>query len=71
MILVIMFFSSRTAKISYLFKKAQFKESIKPKIQISGDWLQKAGFEIGAEVEIRVFKNKLIIEPLKNGSNSR
>ena len=66
-----MFFSSRTAKISYLFKRIQFKESIKPKIQISGDWLQKAGFEIGAEVEIRVFKNKLIIEPLKNGSNSR
>jgi hypothetical protein len=66
-----MFFSSRTAKISYLFKKAQFKRSIKPKIQISGDWLQKAGFEIGAEIEIQVYQNKLIIKPLKNGIISR
>lgn len=61
-----MFFSSRTAKISYLFKKAQFKRSIKPKIQISGDWLQKAGFEIGAEIEIRVYKNKLVIVKNEN-----
>jgi glyoxylase-like metal-dependent hydrolase (beta-lactamase superfamily II)/rhodanese-related sulfurtransferase len=32
---------------------------------------KNAGFEVGAEVEIQVFKNKLIIKPLENGSISR
>lgn len=62
--------TSRTAKISYLLAKAQFKRSLKPKFTLSGDWLQKAGFEIGAEVTIQVQKNKLIIEPLKNGNTN-
>lgn len=59
-----MFFKSRTAKISYLLAKAQFKRSLKPKITLSGDWLKNAGFEIGANVEIQVYKDKLIIKPL-------
>jgi toxic protein SymE len=66
-----MFFKSRTAKISYLPTKAQFKRSLKPKITLSGNWLQNAGFKIGANVEIQVQKNKLIIINLENGSNSR
>jgi len=66
-----MFFNSRTAKISYLVTKALYKRKLKPKIQISGNWLQNAGFEVGAEVEIQVFKNKLIIKPLENGIINR
>lgn len=66
-----MYFKSRTAKISYLLAKAQFKRSLKPKITVSGDWLEMAGFKIGAEVEIQVFENKLIIQPLQNGNETR
>jgi toxic protein SymE len=66
-----MYFKSRTAKISYLLAKAQFKRSLKPKITVSGDWLEIAGFKIGAEVEIQVFKNKLIIQPLHDGNKTR
>lgn len=65
-----MSFKLRVAKISYLLAKAQFKESLKPKITISGDWLQNAGFEIGAQVTINVQKNKLIIEPFTNGNTN-
>ncbi|MQP63352.1 type I addiction module toxin, SymE family [Flavobacterium sp. LMO6] len=65
-----MFFKSRTAKISYLLAKAQFKRSLKPKITVSGDWLEMAGFKIGAEVEIQVYKNKLIIQPLQDGNTN-
>lgn len=62
---------NRTSKISYLLAKAQFKESLKPKFTISGDWLQKAGFSIGTEVTIKVLHNKLIIEPILNGDTKR
>lgn len=44
-----------------MFAKAQFKRSLKPKLTISGNWMQKAGFEIGSKVNIEVFENKLII----------
>ena len=30
-----------------------------------------AGFKIGAEVEIQVFENKLIIQPLHDGNKTR
>ena len=66
-----MYFKNRTAKISYLLAKAQFKRSLKPKLTVSGDWLKIAGFEIGEQVEIQVFENKLIIQPLQNGNKTR
>lgn len=65
-----MSFKSRTAKISYLLAKAQFKQSLKPKLTISGDWLEVAGFGIGEQVEIQVLKNKLIIQPLDDGNEN-
>ena len=58
-----MSFKSRTAKISYLLAKAQFKRSLKPKITFSGDWLEMAGFKIGADYELitRFFlKNNIV-----------
>lgn len=55
------FFSSRNLKISSYFAKAQFKRSLKPKLTISGDWMLKAGFNIGETVKIEVFENRLII----------
>ncbi|MFY0481462.1 SymE family type I addiction module toxin [Flavobacterium sp. PLA-1-15] len=55
------FFSSRKLTVSAFLAKAQFKRSLKPKLTISGDWMQKAGFGIGEKVKIEVFENKLII----------
>lgn len=60
------FFNSRTLTISSIFRKAQFKKSLKPKLTISGDWMKNAGFEIGSKVNIEVFENRLIIT--KNGN---
>jgi len=52
----------RKIKISYQYQKTVFKKPIlKPKLILSGDWLQRAGFEIGENVIISVSQNQLII----------
>jgi toxic protein SymE len=56
-----MFISIRTLKISSLFVRNRWSNTKKPKLTISGDWMKKAGFEIGQEVTISVSKNVLII----------
>jgi len=56
-----MFISSRKLKISAQYVKSQWKRSFKPKLTISGDWMTKAGFEIGESVKVEVFENRLII----------
>lgn len=57
-----MFFSLRISTISALCVRPRWKKTyVKPKITISGNWLNEAGFEIGEKVKIEVFKNKLII----------
>lgn len=45
-------------KICYLW---QGKNKV-PKINISGQWLKNAGFEIGQNVTIRISENKILIE---------
>ena len=56
------FFSTRKLKISSQYAKALWKKPThKPKLILSGDWMQKAGFEIGENVTITVNKNQLII----------
>ena len=56
------FFKSRSLKISSQYQKQIFKKPIfKPKLILSGDWLQKAGFTIGENVEVKVTNNQLII----------
>jgi toxic protein SymE len=35
-----------------------------PWLNISGNWLEQAGFNIGSNVEITVEQNQLIIKPL-------
>ncbi|MFA9191144.1 SymE family type I addiction module toxin [Flavobacterium sp. FZUC8N2.13] len=56
------FFKSRTLKISSQFVKNLWKKpTVKPKIILSGKWMQEAGFEIGENVTISVSKNLLII----------
>ncbi len=56
------YFNPRKLKISAQFSKALWKKSHKPKLTLSGDWLQKAGFEIGESVTITVSQNQLIIQ---------
>ena len=57
-----MFFSSRKSTISAMAVRPRWKKSyIKPKLTISGNWMQQAGFKIGEKVKIEVFENKLII----------
>lgn len=61
-----MFFSTRINKISFQIARPRWKRSyIKPKITICGNWLQKAGFEVGKNVEIEVYQNKIILKPIK------
>ena len=56
------FFSTRKLKISSQYAKALWKKPThKPKLILSGDWMQKAGFEIGKNVTITVTQNQLII----------
>jgi len=56
------FFKSRSLKISSQFVKNLWsKPTVKPKLTLSGKWMQEAGFEIGEEVNISVSKNLLII----------
>lgn len=57
------FFSIRKLKISSQYKKLLWKKPThKPKLTLSGDWMQKAGFEIGESVTISVSENLLIIQ---------
>lgn len=56
------FFNPRKLKISSQYVKALWKKPThKPKLILSGDWMQKAGFEIGESVTISVTQNQLII----------
>ena len=48
----------KVLKISYLFSN---KKAV-PKINLSGEWLKKAGFEIGKNVTIEIKANQLIIK---------
>jgi toxic protein SymE len=58
-------FNLRTLKISsQLVKYIANKAILKPKITITGDWLEKAGFEIGENITISVSNNLLIIQKI-------
>lgn len=55
----------RKLTVSSIYCKTIFKKPIvKPKITISGDWVEKAGFEIGDKITISVSNNLLIIQKL-------
>lgn len=38
-----------------------------PALRLSGDWLQRAGFEIGEKVRLRITGRKITITPSVNG----
>lgn len=56
-------FNIRKIKISSQYVRTIFKKPIhKPKITISGNWLEKAGFQIGENITTSVSDNLLIIQ---------
>lgn len=59
-----MCFKNRFYTVSDRMVKTRWSESLKPKLTISGNWMQKAGFTIGSQVKITVCKDKLIIKKL-------
>jgi hypothetical protein len=61
------FFSIRKLTISSQYVRALWKKPThKPKLIISGDWMKKAGFEIGEKVTVSVSQNLLIIQKATN-----
>jgi toxic protein SymE len=61
-----MSFSLRKLTISAVYtKKILKKPKFKPKLNLCGIWLEKAGFEIGEQVTISVSKNLLIIKKIE------
>jgi toxic protein SymE len=38
-----------------------------PWLNVSGVWLEQAGFHVGDRVEITIVENQLIINPVSNG----
>lgn len=58
-------FKIRKLKISSSYHKPRWKRpTFKPKLTISGDWVEKAGFNIGDNVTVSVSENLLIIQKL-------
>lgn len=58
-----MFFKNRFLTISSQYSKNLWKRNTrKPKIIIAGDWMAKAGFEIGSKVIVSVSENVLVIK---------
>lgn len=51
----------RSLTISSIFVKSRWSKSLKPKLILSGDWMNEAGFTIGEKVTVQVMDNKLII----------
>lgn len=60
------FFSIRKLTVSSQYVSALWKKPThKPKLTISGDWMKKAGFEIGEKVTVSVSQNLLIIQRIE------
>jgi len=56
----------RSIKISALFVRNRWSNTVKPKLTLSGDWMHKAGFAIGMQVIIEVEADRLIIKRPKD-----
>jgi len=54
--------SVRSLKISASLVRNKWSRTTKPKLTLTGDWMQKAGFSIGMQVIIEVEADRLIIK---------
>jgi len=55
----------RKLTISSTYRKRLWKKPVlSPKLTVSGEWMKKAGFEIGDKVTISVSNNLLIIQKI-------
>jgi len=58
------FFKTSQITVQAFFAKAQFKTSIKPRLTLSGDWISKAGFEIGDTLKVETINGKITISKI-------
>lgn len=52
-------YKTRNLTVSYVTRHPKMVQS--PAIRLAGDWLEKAGFKIGAQVDIKVTNGCIII----------
>ena len=52
---------TKKLKVYSKFKKRTFDVVVHPEISLSGKWVENAGFEIGAQVFVKVEKGKMTI----------
>ena len=53
--------ADRKLTVSGLYDQRNMKT--RPYIRISGDWLERLGFEIGGKINVKCMDGKLIITP--------
>lgn len=52
-------FKTRNLTVTYVTRRPKMVQS--PAIRLAGDWLEKMGFKIGAQVDIKVMNGCIII----------
>ncbi|KGO88544.1 hypothetical protein Q765_01150 [Flavobacterium rivuli WB 3.3-2 = DSM 21788] len=58
--------NKRLLTIAPQFVKNRWTKIVNPKLTLSGNWLEKAGFKIGEKVTIEVEKDVLTIRKVDN-----
>lgn len=56
--------NTRKIKLQPKTRQLSYSQKTVPELRVNGNWLAESGFKAGAEVEITVKQNKLIIKPL-------
>lgn len=59
--------ADRKLKVYHSFRSND-KKAV-PELRLIGQWLEYSGFKIGAQVEITVRAQEIIIKPLHNGDH--
>lgn len=54
----------RKIKLQPKTRQLSYSQKTVPELRVNGNWLAESGFKPGAEVEITVKQNELIIKPL-------
>ncbi|MEQ4453807.1 MULTISPECIES: SymE family type I addiction module toxin [Kosakonia] len=52
-------FKTRNLTVSYVTRHPKMNQS--PAIRIAGDWLEKVGFKIGAQLDVKVTNGCIVI----------
>ena len=55
--------STKRLKMQYEIRQRTYDRITVPHLRLSGRWLEKAGFEVGQEIEIQISEQQLILTP--------